>query len=96
MRWNPTPDIVTFISRDDTHHTDSAEKGLDEIIVSKQRNGSTANIGLAFLEHSRDSSIPQFGLPVRAGGDRESTPRSSVLKIRERRRRTLVRSGPAF
>jgi replicative DNA helicase len=44
-------DIVAFIYRDDTYHPDSSEKGVAEIIVAKHRNGPTAKIRLAFLEH---------------------------------------------
>jgi replicative DNA helicase len=44
-------DIVAFIYRDDTYHPDSADKGTAEIIIAKHRNGPTAKIRLAFLEH---------------------------------------------
>jgi replicative DNA helicase len=44
-------DVVAFIYRDDTYHPDSADKGVAEIIVAKHRNGPTAKIRLAFLEH---------------------------------------------
>jgi replicative DNA helicase len=44
-------DVVAFIYRDDTYNTESAEKGVAEIIVAKHRNGPTAKIRLAFLEH---------------------------------------------
>ncbi|MDQ1518764.1 MAG: replicative helicase [Actinomycetota bacterium] len=47
-------DIVAFIYRDDTYNTDSPDspdKGTAEIIVAKHRNGPTAKIRLAFLEH---------------------------------------------
>jgi replicative DNA helicase len=44
-------DIVAFIYRDDTYNPDSSEKGLAEIIVAKHRNGPTAKIRLAFLDH---------------------------------------------
>jgi replicative DNA helicase len=44
-------DIVAFIYRDDTYHPDSADKGVAEVIVAKHRNGPTAKIRLAFLEH---------------------------------------------
>jgi len=44
-------DIVAFIYRDDTYNADSSEKGIAEIIVAKHRNGPTAKVRLAFLEH---------------------------------------------
>jgi replicative DNA helicase len=44
-------DIVAFIYRDDTYNSDSSDKGTAEIIVAKHRNGPTARIRLAFLEH---------------------------------------------
>jgi replicative DNA helicase len=44
-------DIVAFIYRDDTYNPDSAEKGIAEIIIAKHRNGPTAKLRLAFLEH---------------------------------------------
>src|SRR5438067_9386341 len=44
-------DVVCFIYRDDTYHPDSADKGTAEIIVAKHRNGPTAKIRLAFVEH---------------------------------------------
>jgi replicative DNA helicase len=44
-------DVVVFIYRDDTYNTDSTEKGIAEIIVAKHRNGPTAKVRLAFLEH---------------------------------------------
>jgi replicative DNA helicase len=44
-------DIVAFIYRDDIYHRDSSDKGVAEIIVAKHRNGPTAKVRLAFLEH---------------------------------------------
>jgi replicative DNA helicase len=44
-------DVVAFIYRDDTYHPDSPDNGVAEIIVAKHRNGPTAKIRLAFLEH---------------------------------------------
>jgi replicative DNA helicase len=44
-------DIVAFIYRDDTYNPDSSEKGMAELIVAKHRNGPTAKVRLAFLEH---------------------------------------------
>ena len=44
-------DVVAFIYRDDSYNPESTEKGTAEIIVAKHRNGPTAKISLAFLEH---------------------------------------------
>jgi replicative DNA helicase len=44
-------DIVAFIYRDETYNTDSPDKGSAEIIVAKHRNGPTAKVRLAFVEH---------------------------------------------
>jgi replicative DNA helicase len=44
-------DVVAFIYRDDAYNPESTEKGTAEIIVAKHRNGPTAKVRLAFLEH---------------------------------------------
>jgi replicative DNA helicase len=44
-------DVVAFIYRDEAYHPDSDDKGTAEIIIAKHRNGPTAKIRLAFLEH---------------------------------------------
>jgi replicative DNA helicase len=44
-------DVVAFIYRDETYHPDSPDKGAVEIIVAKHRNGPTAKLRLAFIEH---------------------------------------------
>ena len=42
-------DVVMFIYRDDYYNPDTEKKGIAEIIVAKQRNGSTGPIELAWL-----------------------------------------------
>ena len=44
-------DIVMFIYRDEVYNPESPDRGTAEIIVSKQRNGPTGVVRLAFLEH---------------------------------------------
>jgi len=44
-------DVVMFIYRDSYYNPDSADKGLAEIIVGKNRNGPTGHVKLSFLDH---------------------------------------------
>jgi replicative DNA helicase len=41
-------DLVAFIYRDEVYNTDSEDKGMAEIIISKHRNGRTGVAKLAF------------------------------------------------
>ena len=42
-------DIVMFIYRDDYYNEDSEKKGIAEVIIAKQRSGSTGTVELAWL-----------------------------------------------
>lgn len=44
-------DVVMFIYRDEVYNSDSMNKGIAEIQISKHRNGPIGKVELAFLEH---------------------------------------------
>jgi replicative DNA helicase len=43
-------DVVMFLYRDELYNTESADRGVAEVILAKHRNGPTGKIQLSFLE----------------------------------------------
>lgn len=44
-------DIVLFLYRDEVYHDDTADRGIAELILSKQRNGPTGTVKVGFNKH---------------------------------------------
>lgn len=44
-------DVIMFLYRDEYYNKDSDKKGIMEIIIAKQRNGSIGTVNLAWLPH---------------------------------------------
>ena len=55
-------DVVAFIYREEYYKPKSSKKGIAEVIISKQRNGPTGTIELAFLkEYTRFENLARTG-----------------------------------
>ncbi|HZK49403.1 MAG TPA: replicative DNA helicase [Thermoleophilia bacterium] len=67
-------DLVLFIYRDEVYNKDSADKGIAEIVIGKQRNGPIGEAKLAFIErYTRFSDMQSDQRPdaARRPNDRE-------------------------
>ena len=60
-------DVILFIYRDEVYNEDSPDKGVAEVIISKQRNGPIGMTKLAFLgKYTRfENYIEDSGFPAR-------------------------------
>ncbi|QEK13500.1 replicative DNA helicase [Crassaminicella thermophila] len=54
-------DLVMFLYRDEYYHADSDKKNIGEVIIAKQRNGSTGTVELAWLgQFTKFANLDKF------------------------------------
>jgi replicative DNA helicase len=62
-------DLIVFVYRDEVYNEDSADKGIAEIIIGKQRNGPLGTVRLTFL--GQYTRFENFTGPSYSSGDYE-------------------------
>ena len=62
-------DLIMFIYRDEVYNKESPDKGVAEIIISKQRTGPTGAVRVAFSgEYTRFDNLDESDLPQLSDG----------------------------
>jgi replicative DNA helicase len=59
-------DLILFVYRDEVYHEESADKGIAEIIIGKQRNGAIGVVKLTFIgKYTRFENYARHGYSPR-------------------------------